>query len=93
MQATVSKKIYRLSVDCVLDAQDRVWQARDVAVDTSGEIDLWLDTNPYDDRIYAYSMGCGWTFYNAKGLEIAITDRNIREFLGEIREAIPGGLI
>lgn len=89
MQATVSKKLYRLSVDCVLDLQERVWQARDVAQDPSGELDLLLDTNPYEARMYAYSSGSGWVFYNARGAVTPVTDANILSYLAEVRQAIP----
>lgn len=90
MQATVTKKTYRLSVDCVVDQKGHLWQACDVQQDTSEEIELVLDTSPYERRLFCYSVGQEWTVYNIRGTEVPITDTNILEYLNEIRQAIPG---
>jgi len=90
MEARITKKMYSLSVDCVMDTQGRVWQARDVARDNNGEIDLMLDTSPYEERIYCYSIGAIWEAYNAKGAKLPSIDPVVLEYLKEVRKAIPG---
>lgn len=91
MQATLDRRIYRLSVDCVLDAASRVWEAREVTLETHGQLSLMLDTNPIEDRIYCYTTDVGWRACNSRGSDVVIKDENILTYLAEIRQAVLGG--
>lgn len=88
MQATLDKRIYRLSVDCVLDTKGQVWQAMDVTRETHGQLNLMLDTSPIEQRIYCYTTDEGWRACNQKGNNVIVTDPEILAYLAEILQAL-----
>lgn len=90
MQATLDKRIYRLSIDCVLDTKGQVWQAVDVTREVHGQLSLTLDTAPFEQRIYCYTTDEGWRACNRKGDDIIVTDSEILAYLAEVRQALDG---